>query len=87
MTWLKRNRLEELAVKIDDIAYRQSQILDMLTKMGAQLGFKFKRVKNPRRVEVGKRSWAARKAREAEAAQANGLLGLADGPQGTSRES
>lgn len=87
MKWLKRNRLEELAVKLDDIAYRQSQILELLSKMGAQQGFKFKRVKNPRRVEVGKRSWAARKAREAEAAQANGLLGFVDGPQGTSGES
>lgn len=81
MKWLTRNRLEEFREHLNLIENRQIKMLEMLAQMGSQQGFKFKREKNLRRVESGKRSWAARKAREAEAAQTNGLLGLADRPK------
>lgn len=81
MKWLKRNRLEELPEHLNLIQNRQLQILDMLAKMGAQQGVKFKREKNPRRQEAGRRAWATKLAKAQQVERANGFLGLVDGPK------
>lgn len=81
-----RAQVRELEAKVDLLLERQHQVLALLTAMSKQQGLPFKRQKNPRRQEAGRRAYAKRLKAEQEAAQANGLLGLVDRQPETSGE-